>query len=165
MCALTRFLANLGLERYADLFARQDITLDLLPQLSDSDLTELGVTVGHRVRIRQALAAMRAESSIPESDQAAPERAQQKPPPRDTERRPLSLMFCDLVDSVHLSRRLGAEGFRTVLNAYQDVCSQAIRGYGGYPARFVGDGVLAYFGYPVAHEDDAERTDRAPGQG
>ena len=160
MCALTRFLANLGLERYADVFAREDITLDLLPQLSDSDLTELGVTVGHRVRIRQALAAMRAESSI-RADQAALERPPQKPPPRDTERRPLSLMFCDLVDSVHLSRRLGAEGFRTVLNAYQDVCSQAIRGYGGYPARFIGDGVLAYFGYPVAHEDDAERALRA----
>ena len=151
------WLRSLGLSHYEAAFADNSIYADILPDLSDSDLKELGVTLGDRKRLLKAIANLGAALTLPQ-----PAGLPAALPQSDTaERRQLTVMFCDLVGSTGLAARLDPEDMREVVRAYQDACSGAIARYDGFVAKFMGDGVLAYFGFPRAHEDDAERAVRA----
>jgi class 3 adenylate cyclase len=147
---LGRLLDDLGLGQYAAVFAANDVTLAELVLLSDQDLTELGLSLGHRRRLAAALA----QRGLSGNQKAAA-------PTQDAERRQLTIMFCDLVESMALSERLDPEDLREVISGYQDTCAGVIERFEGVVAKFMGDGILAYFGYPQAHEDDAERAVRA----
>ena len=151
------WLRSLGLSHYEAAFADNSIDADILPDLSDSDLKELGLTLGDRKRLLKAIANLGAALTLPQP--AGPPTA--LPQSNAAERRQLTVMFCDLVGSTGLTARLDPEDTRDVVRAYQDACSGAIARYDGFVAKFMGDGVLAYFGFPRAHEDDAERAVRA----
>ncbi|HEX5078677.1 MAG TPA: adenylate/guanylate cyclase domain-containing protein, partial [Geminicoccaceae bacterium] len=156
MPKIAQWLEQLGLGRYAAAFSENDIDLDVLPDLSDADLAALGVTLGHRKKLLRAIAAL-AESGIePATPAGAPARAVALP-----ERRQLTVMFCDLVGSTELSTRLDPEDLRDVMQRFQEACAEVIGRYGGHIGNYIGDGILAYFGYPRAHEDDAQRAVRA----
>ena len=152
---VNRWLEEIGLGEHAESFVENDIDFDLLTRLSTEELKELGLSVGHRRRFLDAVAKLREAGSEGAgiSRHSAPHGA--------AERRQLTVMFCDLVGSTELSQKLDAEDLREINRAYQDACKAAIERYDGYVARYMGDGVLAYFGYPQAHEDDAERAVRA----
>jgi class 3 adenylate cyclase len=151
------WLRSLGLSHYEVAFSDNSVDADILADLSDSDLEELGVTLGDRKRLLKAIANLGAALTLPRSTGAPPALLQ-----RDAaERRQLTVMVCDLVGSTRLTARLDPEDTREVVRAYQDACSGAIARYDGFVAKFMGDGVLAYFGFPRAHEDDAERAVRA----
>ncbi len=147
---VANWLCELGLDQYADLFVRNGIDIEVLGDLTDQDLEKLGVLLGHRRKMLRAIAQINDKAEQPV------EAAQS-----DAERRHLTVMFCDLVGFTALSAQADPEDVREVIAAYRAACASAIRGYGGFVARFIGDGVLAYFGYPRAHEDDAERAIRA----
>ncbi|MDH3660928.1 MAG: AAA family ATPase [Alphaproteobacteria bacterium] len=138
------WLRNLGLDRYEQAFQDGEIDPDVLLDLHDADLRELGIPLGPRKKLLNAIAILNDESRSVEA-----------------ERRQLTIMFCDLVDSTSLAGRLDPEDLRTVIQAYQHCCAEIIDRFDGHVANFMGDGVLAYFGYPRAHEDDAERAVRA----
>lgn len=166
MIDLARWLAELGLAQYAAAFAANDIDGDVVAELTDADLQSLGVSLGHRRKLLRALAAVR-EGAAPDAT-SAPSRmpapaATRASAPADAlaERRHLTVMFCDLVGSTALATRLDPEECRVVIRNYQVACTDAITRFGGTVAKYLGDGVLAYFGYPHAHEDDAERAVRA----
>ena len=143
------WLRRLGLEQYVPAFRDNDIDGDVLPELTADDLISIGVTsVGHRRRLFAAIGSLR----------AAPRAV---PAPADAERRQLTVMFCDLVGSTALSARLDPEDLRDVIATYHHAVAQVVGGYDGFVAKYMGDGVLVYFGYPRAHEDDAERAVRA----
>ncbi len=148
------WLKGLGLERYAASFEANDVTDDLLPTLTADDLRDIGVTsVGHRRRMLDAIAAVRGEPA------SAPDL--QPPPQLLAERRQVSVLFCDLVGSTALSARLDPEDLSAVIRAYQARVNETAARYGGFIARYLGDGVLIYFGWPQAREDDPERAVRA----
>ena len=150
------WLRSLGLEQYEALFRENDIDAEVLSDLTDADLEKLGVTFGHRKRLLKAIAALAGPAAAPRAA------ATPIPPVADAaERRQLTVMFSDLVGSTALSARLDPEDMREVIRAYQDACSGAVARYDGFVAKFMGDGVLAYFGFPRAHEEDAERAVRA----
>src|SRR5262252_4554971 len=153
MADIGKWLSELGLPQYTPRFLDNGIDLSVLRDLTDEDLKELGVLLGHRRRILRAIAELQGErpaANIP------------APAPEDTaERRQLTVMFCDLVDSTALSARLDPEDMRQVIRAYQEACVRVIPIYDGFLAKYLGDGILVYFGYPRAHEDDAERAVRA----
>jgi class 3 adenylate cyclase/predicted ATPase len=147
---VSEWLEKLGLDQYGSNFTDNDIDTQLLAHLTDADLKELGISsLGHRKTILSAIEALGQEVSEPSKNKAAKGEA---------ERRQLTVMFCDLVGSTKLSQQLDPEDLRDVNRAYQDACKAAIERYEGYVARYMGDGVLVYFGYPHAHEDDAERA-------
>src|SRR5437764_7919795 len=155
---ITAWLGKLGLEQYAPAFRDNAIDSSVLPRLTAEDLKDLGVTlVGHRRRLLEAIAALGAEAPA----------ALVEPTPRDgsasadAERRQVTVMFCDLVGSTALSTRLDPEDLREVIGAYQRAVAEIVAGFDGFVSRYMGDGVLIYFGYPQAHEDDAERAVRA----
>jgi class 3 adenylate cyclase len=155
------WLRGLGLERYEAAFRENEIDETVLPTLTADDLKDLGVgVVGHRRKLLNAIAALRgdANTKVPLPD-ALPTIGRS---PKDApERRHLTVMICDLVGSTALSARLDPEDMRAVIDAYHAACARITRTYDGFLAEFRGDGILAYFGYPLAHEDDAERTVRA----
>jgi hypothetical protein len=153
-----RWLRALGLGQYEAAFRDNEIDGDVLPKLTVEDLKDLGVAVvGHRRKIMSAIEALTAPSAaLPEAARAAPT---QTPVPVDAaERRQLTVMFSDLIGSTALSARLDPEDMRRVIRAYQDASSGVVARYDGFIAKFMGDGVLAYFGFPRAHEDDAARA-------
>jgi class 3 adenylate cyclase/tetratricopeptide (TPR) repeat protein len=155
MRGIAEWLASLGLEKYAQRFAENAIDLSVLRDLTEQDLKDLGVLLGHRRKILRAIADL-------DKVAAAPIQTATEPARRDeAERRHLTVMICDLVGSTALSARLDPEDMRAVIDAYHAACARITRTYDGFLAEFRGDGILAYFGYPVAHEDDAERTVRA----
>jgi class 3 adenylate cyclase/tetratricopeptide (TPR) repeat protein len=155
MKGIAEWLASLGLKEYAQRFAENGIDLSVVPDLTEQDLKELGVLLGHRRKILRAIAELDGAASAP--IEIAP-----KPDLRgEAERRHLTVMICDLVSSTALSARLDPEDMRVVIDAYHAACARITRTYDGFLAEFRGDGILAYFGYPIAHEDDAERTVRA----
>jgi class 3 adenylate cyclase len=157
MSAVRNWLEEIGLARYADVFEANDIDTDLLTQIDDQVLKDIGVSsAGHRLRLRNAIAKL-APTSITEGISAAPT----SPAPSQAERRQLTVMFCDLVGSTALSARFDPEELRDEIRAYQNAVSGVVARYDGFVVKFMGDGVLAYFGYPRAHEDDAERAVRA----
>jgi class 3 adenylate cyclase/predicted ATPase len=168
---IAAWLRGLGLEQYERAFRDNAVDAEVLPELTSEDLKDLGVVqVGHRRKLLSAIAALHARpAGAPAADaaaaapvvpgSAAPPRA--APEPSHAERRQLTVLFCDLVDSTALSARLDPEDLREVIRAYQDACAGAIARFDGIVAKFMGDGVLAYFGFPRAHEDEAERAVQA----
>ena len=160
MRQVAEWLQKLGLGQYAQRFAENDISFSILPYLTDQDLKELGVqSLGHR---RQLLLAI-AEASGIQKGITGPTSATDAPvTPHDTaERRQVTVMFSDLVGSTALSTRMDPEDLREIISAYQKCVAETVLRFGGFVAKFMGDGVLIYFGYPQAHEDDAERAVRA----
>ena len=153
------WLRDLGLEQYEALFRENDIDAEVLSDLTDGDLEKIGVSLGHRKRLLKAAAALAAGHAPAPPAAVAP--VPRDAAPDAAERRQLTVMFSDLVGSTALSARLDPEDMREVIRAYQDACSGAIARYDGFVAKFMGDGVLAYFGFPRAHEEDAERAVRA----
>jgi class 3 adenylate cyclase/predicted ATPase len=158
---IAAWLQQLGLERYAQAFRDNEIDPDILPTLTAGDLSDLGVTVvGHRRKLLNAIDALAArdEGSLERSATPSPS-AGARPP--EAERRQLTVMFVDLVGSTALSAKLDPEDMREVLRSYQNTVAGEIARFEGHVAKFMGDGVLAYFGWPRAHEDEAERAVRA----
>jgi class 3 adenylate cyclase len=155
------WLRGLGLERYEAAFRENEIDDTVLPNLTAGDLKDLGIgIVGHRRRLLDAIAALRAEVSPPAPFAATPLESHHIG--KDVaERRQVTVMFTDLVGSTALSTRMDPEDLREVISAYQRRVAQTVRHFGGFVARYMGDGVLIYFGYPAAHEDDADRAVRA----
>jgi class 3 adenylate cyclase/predicted ATPase len=160
---VTHWLDGLGLGQYASVFTENAIDLEILPELTEADLESLGVLLGHRKKILKAIAGLSTGASgatgRPEVSQT-PGAQEPSPTVSEAERRQLTVMFCDLVGSTQLSRRLDPEDLREVMRRYQDAVAGAVTRYEGYVAKFLGDGVLAYFGWPQAHEDQAERAVR-----
>src|SRR5207244_987018 len=156
MQQIVEWLQKLGLGQYAHRFAENDITFVILPDLTDQDLEKIGVaSLGHR---RQLLRAIGELKGAPEPSTVAAAHIA----PHDTaERRQVTVMFSDLVGSTALSARMDPEDLREVISSYQKCVAETVRRFGGFVARYLGDGVLVYFGYPHAHEDDAERAVRA----
>jgi class 3 adenylate cyclase/tetratricopeptide (TPR) repeat protein len=154
---IAEWLRGLSLERYAKTFRDNAIDVAVLPELSDADLEKLGVLLGHRKVILRAIAALRggAAENIAESVPAS------APIPGEAERRQLTVMFCDLVGSTPLSTRFDPEDLREIVGAYHRCVADTVGGFAGFVAKYMGDGVLVYFGYPEAHEYDAERAVRA----
>src|ERR671918_2500066 len=158
---IAQWLKRQGLAQYARAFKEHNIGFDVLPELGDDDLKELGAPLGDRKRLLKAIADLR---MAPESaGQAETGAAARGPPIRrvDPERRQLTILFCDLVASTELSARLDPEDLREVVHAYQACVAAVVERFEGYVAKYLGDGVLVYFGYPGAHEDDPERAVRA----
>jgi class 3 adenylate cyclase/predicted ATPase len=179
MQQIADWLGKLGMSEYAQRFAESDIDTSVLRDLTDQDLKDLGVSLGHRRKILRAIAelagaaptfpqpefgeaknretAERSEPPIPAAAPFAPSAG----PTVAGERRYLTVMFCDLVDSTGIASRLDAEEWRDLVGSYLDAASAAVTDMGGHVAKKLGDGLMAIFGYPVAHEDDAERAARA----
>src|SRR4051812_47229604 len=160
------WLHGLGLERYERAFRDNDVDADVLPELTADDLIGLGIaSIGHRRKLLAAIAALRQDmpSSEVRPDRAEPAPSATVPVPRspDAERRQLTVMFVDLVGSTELSRRLDPEDMRELIRGYQNLVTGEIARLEGHVAKFMGDGVLAYFGWPRAHEDEAERAVRS----
>jgi class 3 adenylate cyclase len=151
------WLRGLGLEQYAPAFRDNDVDGEVLPALTSDDLISLGVTsVGHRRKLLAAIASLAAPPAG-----TVVEALRDAPAPADAERRQLTVMFCDLVGSTKLSSKLDPEDLREVIGTYHRAVAEVVRGFEGFVAKYMGDGVLVYFGYPRAHEDDAERAVRA----
>lgn len=146
---IATWLEEIGLGAHVEAFVENGIDRDILSELSDSDLADLGLNLGDRRRLQRAL-----RDSLSETDATVDTQS-------DAERRQISVLFCDLVGSTELSRTLDPEDMRELLAAYQQACTAVIARYDGYVAKFMGDGIYAYFGYPLAHEDDAERATNA----
>src|ERR1051325_1418950 len=156
-----RWLADLGLAQYIDAFLSNDIDQDVLLDLKDEELQEIGVkSLGHRKRLLRAINVLKNER--PQSPSLDDRRqVQSQVAASAAERRHLTVMFCDLVGSTSLAEQLDPEDLRDVIRSYQDACAGVVSRFEGYVAKYVGDGLLIYFGYPRAHEDDAERAVRA----
>src|SRR5208283_309744 len=158
MQQMADWLEKLGMSEYAKPFAENRIDFSVLPDLTDQDLEKLGVLLGDRRKMLRAIAKLEgAEKSTPAVAIAAA--APAAPLPQDSaERRQVTVMFCDLVGSTALSARMDPEELREVISAYQKCVAETVRRLGGFVAKYMGDGVLTYFGYPQAHEHDAERA-------
>jgi class 3 adenylate cyclase/tetratricopeptide (TPR) repeat protein len=159
---IATWLRGLGLERYEPAFRENEIDAEVLPELTEAHLERLGLPLGPRLRLLKAIAAMR-EGTLPSlaAEQPAEMPAPVGTPPAEAERRQLTVMFCDLVGSTALSARLDPEDLRAVFGTYHRCVAAVIERAGGFVAKYMGDGVLAYFGYPRADEHDAERAVRA----
>src|SRR5713226_5640314 len=156
------WLRDLGLGRYEPAFIENAIDSDVLPELTEGDLKKLGIPLGDRKRLVKAIKAITAGSpSAFVTSAVGGDEPSGQPGVAAAERRHLTVMICDLVGSTALSARLDPEDMRAVMDAYHAACARIVQGYDGFLAEFRGDGILAYFGYPRAHEDDAERTVRA----
>src|SRR3984885_16294265 len=158
---LAEWLGRHGLDQYAQTFAENNIEFSVLPDLTENDLEKLGVSLGHRKKLLRAIDALTAASTpappttaVSDITVASPAVGQQ----REAELRQITVMFCDLVGSTPLSEKLDPEDLRALIDAYREACGTAIRRYGGEVASYAGDGVMAFFGWPRAHEDDAVRA-------
>jgi class 3 adenylate cyclase len=152
---LEHWLETQGLRQYARTFAANDIDLDILGELTDADLEELGVSLGHRRRLSRAFEALRAQPPATRASRAVDSDS------GEAERRQLTVVFCDLVGSTEFANALDPEDASAYIRRFQDVCAGAIARFDGLVAKFMGDGVLAYFGYPQADEDAAEHAVRS----
>src|SRR5262249_27536692 len=159
------WLRKLGLGQYAQRFAENDISFSVLTDLTDQDLKEIGVSLGHRRQLLREIANLNKTNAAPSAPSAtAPEVATQpaiQPAEAAGERRHVTVMFCDLVDSTGISAKLDAEEWRDLVGAYLNAASSAVTEMSGKVAKKLGDGLMALFGYPVAQENDAERAVRA----
>src|SRR5262249_34433434 len=157
---IAQWLEGLGLGHHAQVFAENSIDLDLVTELTEADLTQLGLNIGERRRLQRAIRNLapqlvrQTRSTRPIPDEKRKERT-------EAERRQLTVVFCDLVGSTALAERLDAEDLRDVIASYHRCVASAVDHFQGFVAKYMGDGVLVYFGYPQAHEDDAERALRA----
>ena len=150
MSGVGAWLGSIGLAAYLELFEQQRIELDIIPQLTDSDLKELGIPLGDRKRLLAAIAALADTTSDEKAAHAGPA----------AERRQMTVVFCDLVGSTELASRFDPEDLAAAMTSYHDCCEEVIERWGGHVAEFLGDGAVIYFGWPTAHEDDAERAVR-----
>src|SRR6266850_2731613 len=161
MQQIADWLKKLGLSEYAQRFAKNHVDFSVLPELTDQDLKDLGIVLGDRRKLLRAIADLNGIEKI----QSKPTEAATTPvapqPQDSAERRQVSVMFADLVGSTALSARMDPEDLREIISAYQRCVTETVRRLGGFVAKYMGDGVLVYFGYPRAHEDDAERAVRA----
>src|ERR1700735_989463 len=158
------WLRSLVLGKYEAVFRENEIDETVRPDLTAEDLKELGVTaLGHRRKLLAAIAALRDDASgkVPSVDAATTSSAPSARPEDRAERRQVTVMFSDLVGSTALSARMDPEDLRDVISAYQKCVTETVQHFGGFVSKYMGDGVLIYFGYPQAHEDDAERAVRA----
>jgi len=163
--SIETWLHDLGLGEHQTLFAENHIDFDVLPELRPEDLRDLGLPLGHQKRLLRAIDALDGtEASVHKADTPVPDAA---PPDADRfanpegERRHITVMFCDLVDATAFSEQLDPEDLRGLMQAYQKVCGTVVERYGGHVAQYLGDGLMVYFGWPRAHEDDAERAVRS----
>jgi class 3 adenylate cyclase len=157
------WLRSLGLGKYEAIFRDNDIDEAVLPSLTHENLKELGVgSFGHRVKLLDAIAALRNDASgkAASVDAATASSTLSPHPEGHAERRQVTVMFSDLVGSTALSARMDPEDLREVITAYQKCVAETVQRFGGFVAKYMGDGVLIYFGNPQAHEDDAERAVR-----
>ena len=151
--AMATWLDQLGLGQYAAIFSENAIDIDVLSDLTETDLEKLNVALGHRKRILRAIAGLsRSGWALPLAAQVSATPS----PPSEGQKRHLTVLFCDLVGSTALAIHLDAEDLSAVIRRFQATCASMITQGGGHIARYMGDGLLAYFGYPQAHEDDAE---------
>jgi class 3 adenylate cyclase len=150
------WLRGLGLGQYEATFRESEIDAEVLPDLTEGDLNQLGVPLGHRKRLLKAIAALGTAETAKRSGPAPA-----SSPRGVAERRPITVMFCDLVGSTSLAAKLDAEDWRDLVGAYLDEASAAVNGLGGHVLKKLGDGLMALFGYPHAQENDAERAVRA----
>ena len=150
------WLRSLGLGQYEATFRESEIDIDIVPELTEIDLEKLAVPLGHRKRLLKAIANLGSGEKV-----AAASTAPLGPGVDTAERRQVTVMFSDLVGSMALSTRMDPEDLREVISAYQQCVAAIVRRFGGFVAKYLGDGILIYFGYPHAHEDDAERAVRA----
>src|SRR5262249_32781325 len=158
------WLRSLGLGKYEAAFRENEIDETVLPNLTAEDLKDLGVSiVGHRRKLLDAIAALRSNAGVtgPSAAAGAMSAIPMASPEDRAERRQVTVMFSDLVGSTALSTRMDPEDLREVISAYQKRVAETVGRFGGFVAKYMGDGVLVYFGYPQAHEDDAERAVRA----
>jgi class 3 adenylate cyclase len=153
MQQIADWLEKLGMSEYAPLFAENRIDFSVLPDLTDEHLKDLGLPLGDRLKMLRSIRELSAAASVPPK----PEPISQD----SAERRQVTVFFSDLVGSTALSARMDPEDLREVISAYQKCVAEIVQRFGGFVAKFMGDGVLVYFGYPQAHEDDAERAVRA----
>src|SRR5207344_3259174 len=157
---LAEWLGRHGLGQYVQTFAENNIDYSVLPDLTEYDLEKLGVSLGHRKKLLRAIDAVRpagqarGATEVSRIDPEAISPVQH----RDAEFRRITVMFCDLVGSTQLSEKLDPEDLHKLIDAYRRECSTAIGRYGGEVARYFGDGVMAFFGWPYAHEDDSIRA-------
>jgi class 3 adenylate cyclase/predicted ATPase len=158
MQQIADWLEKLGLGQYTQRFAENEIDVTVLRHLTDQDLREIGVPLGHR---RKILAAIREDVGSPAPVASEPVNHLEPTSQDSAERRQITVMFSDLVGSTALSARMDPEDLREVISAYQKCVAETVRRFGGFVAKYMGDGVLVYFGYPEAHEDEAERAVRA----
>src|ERR1700730_16474371 len=157
MQQIADWLKNLGMAEYAERFAENRIDFSVLPDLTDHDLEKLGVLLGDRRKMLRAIRELAGDTPVTSHPPAVAEAR-----PQDAaERRQLTVMFCDVVGSTALSAKLDPEDLRGIFGAYHHCCAALVERNGGFVAKYMGDGVLAYFGYPQAHEHDAERAVRA----
>ena len=154
MSDVRAWLEGLGLGDFAETFESERIQIDQIAKLTEADLKELGLPMGPRKAILEA-AAYLAET------RAAPGDTKQSAPARAGERRQITVMFCDLVGSTALSEQLDPEDLRALMQAYQQAAGAVIERYEGHVAQYLGNGLMTYFGWPQAHEDDAQRAIRA----
>jgi class 3 adenylate cyclase/predicted ATPase len=170
MQQIADWLKTLGMSEYTERFAESDIDTSVLRDLTDEDLKELGVSLGHRRKMLRAIAELGSALAVPSAAplvKPAPMLTAATPPSTSVaveptgERRYLTVMFCDLVGSTGISAQLDAEEWRDLVGAYLDAASAAVTEMGGHVAKKLGDGLMALFGYPVAQENDAERAVRA----
>ena len=154
MNSMDEWLGSLGLSEYLPRFEEHAVDLSVIGDLTDADLKDIGIPLGHRRKLLRAIAELANQRDAPA--------AQRSDAIRDVaERRHLTVLFCDMVGSTALSVQLDPEDLRTVISGYQSAITNVIRDHKGVVARYMGDGLLAYFGYPEAHEDDAEQAARA----
>jgi class 3 adenylate cyclase len=157
MSKIRKWLETIGLGQYADAFEANDIDIDLLAQVDDQLLKDIGISsAGHRLRIRSAITKLGAHVQSESADGPLMSAGA-----ASAERRQVTVMFSDLVGSTALSTRMDPEDLRQIISAYQKCAAETVSRFGGFVAKYMGDGVLVYFGFPMAHEDDAERAVRA----
>jgi class 3 adenylate cyclase len=153
MQQIADWLEKLGMSEYAQRFAENRIDFSILPDVTDQHLKDLGIALGDRLKMLRAIRELSSPVSPPPRSELQP---------RDTaERRQVTVMFSDLVGSTALSARMDPEDLREVISSYQKCVAETVQRFGGFVAKYMGDGVLVYFGYPQAREDDAERAVRA----
>ncbi len=163
MSDVRQWLEHLGFGKYADAFEREEVDLDAVPHLTSEILKDIGVPAGPRAKLLAAIQALKQEDpAAPTPDTVEPP-APTAPPVTapEAQRRQLTVMFCDLVGSTALSEKLDPEDLREVMRAYQDACAGAIGRFDGHIAQTLGDGLMVYFGYPIAHEEDPQRAVRS----
>jgi class 3 adenylate cyclase len=155
------WLRSLGLGQYEAAFRESEIDADVLPELNDQHLKDLGVALGHRLKILRAIRELAANQPAPKPPEPKPIEPAPLASAGSAERRHLTVMFCDLVGSTSMSAALDAEDWRDLVGGYLDAASDAVTQLGGHVAKKLGDGIMALFGHPIAQENDAERAVRA----
>ena len=165
MSDIRQWLTDVGLERFADAFEREELTPAHLPKLSESELKELGLPLGPRKTILEAIEALRSSdtasmprSSVSDAPKPLPRRSLAPTIAPGGERRHLTVLFCDMVGFTELASRVDPEILQEIIQRYQDQCAVCITRYEGYVYQKQGDGIVAFFGYPLAHEGEAERA-------